>query len=174
MPVVPEAPPRLVLVNMVTGESREAQFNPSEFSEAVGAVYAKQTVPGLSHQRKHFINTEDVAIGFDLFFTAVHGVPAELESIKEDRKFLYSMVHPWRGAQGIDRGGAPRTLFIWPGFIALSCVITKLAFKYTQFNKLAHPVAWTATVALEEARDEFVGMEEIRELGTLRMPKGFT
>lgn len=161
--------PAMTLVNMVTGDARTAQFNPTELEEALGATYAKHQVPGLSHQRKHFINTDDVTFNFELFYHAMSGKASDLQAILDDRKFLYALAHP-RRAGGISKGGAPRALFIWPTFISLTCVITKLTFKYTHFNSAGSPTRWSARVTLEEIRDEFVGMDDILAQGTQRAP----
>jgi hypothetical protein len=163
--------PKMILANMTTGESHEAQFNPEQFNESIGVNYAKLQVPGLSHSRKHFINTEDVKFDFELWYHAVGGTAADLATILEHRKFLYALTHPWR-ADGINRGGPPRVLFIWPTFISLTCVITGLTFNYTQFSKAGAPIAWKAKVTLEEIRDTFVSMEDILSLGTQRADIG--
>jgi hypothetical protein len=160
--------PRMVLVNMVTGEARTPQFNPAEFEEKLGATYADLQVPGLSHKVKHFINTENTAYSFELFYHCLDGSGAAgLKAILDDRKFLHALVHPWR-SDGIKRGGAPRTLFIWPKLISLTCIVKTLTFKYTMFNQEGSPVAYTAKVELEEIRDVFVGMDDILNLGTQR------
>lgn len=167
----PEKAPQMILVNMITGEARSAQFNPEELAEELGTNYASLTVPGLSHTRKHFINTEDVKFDFELWYHAVGGTEADLKAIHEDRKHIYALAHPWR-ADGISRGGPPRSLFIWPTFISLTCIVRKVIFRYTQFNKFGTPIAWRAKLALEEVRDEFVSMEDVRNLGTFRAELG--
>lgn len=159
--------PSMTLVNVITNAFIEAQFNPTEFEEQLGVNYARQTVPGLSHQVKQFINTEDVKYQFELFYQCADSGTFGLERMLTARKFLYAACHPWR-ADGINRGGAPRILFIWPKLISLTCVITSLKFKYTRFNIEGDPVAFTATVGLEEIRDVFVSMEDITDLGTQR------
>lgn len=164
--------PQMILVNTVTGDARSAMFNPDELEEVLGATYAKLTVPGLSHQRKHFVNTDDVQYNFELFYHCLDGSgPDGLKAITDDRKFLYASVHPWR-SDSIQRGGAPRMLFIWPKLISLTCVMTKLTFKYTLFNREGDPVAWRAKITLEEIREQFVSMEDILDLGTLRADTG--
>lgn len=167
-----EKAPAMTLVNMVTGDARTAQFNPAEFTESINVNYAKLQVPGLSHTRKHYINTDDVKFDLELFYHCLDGSgPEGLNAILEDRKFLYALTHPWR-SDSIKRGGAPRVLFIWPTFISLSCVITSLSFTYTMFNKQGRPVAYKAKIGLEEIRDVFVSMEDILTLGTQRVGLG--
>lgn len=162
-------PASVTLVNMVTTDSIEVQFNPEQLEEQLGANYAKLTVPGLSHQRSHFVHTEENAYSFDLFNHALGSGkemgPDFLKGIREDRRFLMALVHPWR-AEGIDRGGAPKVLFIWPQLVSLPCKVLKLGFKYTLFNKQGAPVAWTCKVSLEVHRDSFVSMEDVLNDGT--------
>lgn len=168
-------PSRMTLVNMVTGDSRIAQFNPETFTETIGVNYASMQVPGLSHTRKHFINTEDVKFEFELFFTCLDDVsPSSVAAIADmdlNRKFLYALTHPWR-SDGIRRGGPPRVIFIWPTFITLNCVVRMLAFTYLNFNRYGTPTAFKAKVSLEEIRDVFVSMEDILSLGTQRADFG--
>lgn len=160
--------PRMVLVNMVTGEARTPQFNPSEFEEKLGTIYAKLTVPGLSHEVQHFINTVNTTYTFELFFHCLDGSgPAGLEAILADRRFLHALTHPRRGG-GIERGGAPRVLFIWPKLISLTCRMADLTFTYTMFNSEGAPTAFKVKVVLEEIRDVFVGMDDILAQGTQR------
>lgn len=167
-----QRPPPMVLVNMVTNEALEAQFNPAEFEEVLGANYARQTVPGLSHQVLQFVHTENTKYNFELFFESANGGPAELKRNLDARIFLQAACHPWR-AGGVKRGGAPRLLFIWPKLISLSCVVTGLSFKYTRFNIEDDPVVFTAKVVLEEVRDTIVTMDDVIAYGTRRTPEGF-
>lgn len=165
--------PSMQLVNLVTTKVMEAQFNPEEFTEQLGAVYAKLTVPGLSHQVKQFIHTEDVAIEFELYYHSnTSGSQVEQQKrILAARTFLYAAVHPWSSST-IKKGGPPRVLFVWPNFISLTCVITKLRFRYTRFNLQGAPVAYRAAVGIEEIRDVHVTMEEILANGTQRSAGG--
>lgn len=161
--------PSMQIVNLVTTKSLEAQFNPERFSEQLGAAYAKLTVPGLSHQVKQFINTEDVQIDFELFFHSnVSGNQvAQQRRIMEARTFLYATVFPW-SSNTIKRGGAPRMLFVWPNFISLTCVVTKVKFDYLRFNVTGAPVVYRAAIAIEEIGDVHLTMNDILAHGTQR------
>jgi hypothetical protein len=161
----------MVLANLANNEVLEAQFNPTDFEETVGVNWARQTVPGLSHQVKQFINTKDVQFKLELFNRVSDGGPAELARIKDARKFLYAACHP-RRAQSLVGGGAPRLLFVWPKLITLTCVIDSLTFKYTRFNIEGDPVSYTSTLVLEEIRDVVVTMEDILDLDTHRTASG--
>lgn len=162
-------PAPVTLVNLVTTESLEVQFNPEQLEEAFGANFAKLVVPGLSHQRKHFVHTEEPVYTFDLFNHCLGSGqtgPAAMQTIRAARRFLMALAHPWRGAESIERGGSPRVLFIWPQLISLPCKLTKCVFRYTMFSATSAPTLWNAKVTLEVDRDEFVSMEDILNGGT--------
>lgn len=162
-------PDRVLLVNMVTQEAETVQYNPEQLKEQIGVSYADLQVPGLSHKRSHFINTDNVTYTFDLKYVAIGKTPAEYDNIQRARRFLKAMTHPWK-ASGIDRGGAPRVLFVWPELCSLTCKIKSLEFTYTNFRLTGGPIAFTVAVVLEEVRDVFVGMEDILDLGDSRVP----
>lgn len=155
----------MTLVNLATQDILEAQFNPTEFKETLGAIYARHTVPGLSHTQKHFVNTDDVKFKLTLFHRAV--TRTELEDIKRARIFLYAACHP-RKADSISKGGAPKLLFIWPKTISLPVTLMTLDFSYTNFNIEGDPVSWSAACDFEELRDRVVTMEDILAQGTIR------
>jgi hypothetical protein len=157
-------PPRMRLVNVRTGVSRKVQFNPTEFEEIIGAEYARQRVPGLSHKVKQFIGTEDRTLpGIELFYENANYPSFSLNPILPTRRFLRSLVHPRRGG-GRVTGGAPRVLFVWPGFLSFTTVITKLSLRYNAFNRMGLPCTMIATVDLEEIRDSIRLMEEVIDL----------
>lgn len=157
--------PRMSLVNLATQGVLEAQFNPTDFKEALGAIYARHTVPGLSHTRKHFVNTDDVKFKLTLFHRAES--IAELERIKAARVFLYAACHP-RKTDSITKGGAPKLLFVWPKTISLVVTLMTLEFNYTSFNLEGDPTAWSAACEFEELREGVVTMEDILAQGTIR------
>lgn len=161
--------PLMTLVNIRTNETFEVQFNPTQLEEVVGVNYARQTVPGLSHQVMQFVHTENEKFSFELFFEATRGASsvAQQARIMDARRFLLSLTHP-RRLGGLVGGGAPRALFVWPSFISLSCVVTNLKFSYNRFNLAGAPCQFLATVSLEEIRDVHVTSDVMRAQGTLR------
>src|SRR5512137_1642944 len=132
-------PARMSVANVESGDSVEAQFNPNELEEALEVNWTRQTVPGLSHQPLQFVNTGNVKFTMELHFEA-HDPAVDLETIHRTRRFLQSLCYPRRGAENVIGGGPPRALFVWPGVISLSCVITALSFKYARFNLDGTPI----------------------------------
>ncbi len=168
--VAGQTPARMSIANVTSGESIEAQFNPSEFEEALEVNWARQTIPGLSHQPMQFVNTGNTKLTLELHFEA--SGPPELAQSQRSRRFLQSLCYPRRGAQAVASGGPPRVLFVWPRVVSLTCVITALGFKYSRFNLDGTPVQFIAKVALEEIRDVRLVSEDVLASGTQRSGVG--
>ena len=169
--VAAQAPARMSIANISSGDSIEAQFNPTELEEALEVNWARQTVPGLSHQPLQFVNTGNVKFTLELQFEA-QSAAADIDRILRARRFLQSLCYPRRGAASVVGGGPPRVLFVWPTFVSLTCVIASLSFKYHRFNLAGTPIHFSAKVALEEIRDVRLVSEEVLANGTQRSGVG--
>lgn len=163
-------PERMSLVNLANGAQLDAQFNPEELQESIGAVYAKQAVLGYSHQVKQFVHTEDLGVTFTLYFSSFDG-PDRHKLNMAARRFLHAACYPRAlGAGTLAHAGAPRVLFVWPELVSLTCVVTKVAFTHRRFRRAGAPVVFAAAVSIEEIRDAFIGMEDVFAVGTERPP----
>lgn len=160
-------PEAMTIVNLNTQEELKAQFNPEEVQENIGATYAKQAVPGLSHTVKQFVHTNDTAIAFTLMWSS-HGGPAAHAYANYARRFLQAAHFPRRVAGSIARGGPPRLLFVWPQMYSLTSVMMTCQFNYKAFNFKGAPIIFSAQVALEEIRDGFLSSEDVMEAGAFR------
>jgi hypothetical protein len=169
--VAGQAPARMSIANVSSGDSIEAQFNPTEFEEALEVNWARQTVPGLSHQPLQFVNTGNTKFTLELNFEA-QDPTTELAQIHHARRFLQSMCYPRRGAGDVTGGGPPRALFVWPNVVSLTCVVNALSFKYSRFNLDGTPVQFTAKLTLEEIRDVRLVSEDVLASGTQRSGVG--
>ena len=169
--VAAQTPARMSIANVSSGESIEAQFNPTELEEALEVNWARQTVPGLSHQPLQFVNTGNLKFTLELQFEA-QNTATDVDRNLQARRFLQSLCYPRRGAANVIGGGPPRVLFVWPTFVSLTCVIASLSFKYSRFNLAGTPVQFTAKVALEEIRDVRLLSEEVLANGTQRSGAG--
>lgn len=166
-------PDRVALVNLVTGDSRFVQYNPEQLESNFGVTYADLQVPGLSHKRRHFINSENAGFNFDLQYRAIGTNQDQVTAIQTDKKWFQSLTKPHRAANFlIGRGGAPRVLFIWPEYISLVCTIESLKIVDTQFRSTGMPVAFTMSVAMKEVGDVFVSMEDVLNSGLQRTFEG--
>ena len=165
--IVSERPARMSIANVSSGESVEAQFNPTEFEEALDVNWTRQTVPGLSHQPLQFVNTNNAKFTLELNFEVLDDT-TDIDQIHYSRRFLQSLCYPQQGAEDIAGGGPPRVLFVWPNVVSLTCVITSLSFKYGRFNVDGMPIQFTSKVALEEIRDVRLLSEDVLSNGTQR------
>jgi len=165
--VAARRPTRMSIANVVTGASIEAQFNPTDFDEMLEVNWARQTVPGLSHQPLQFVNTGNAKFTLELQFEA-QDPTTSIEQIHLARRFLQSLCYPRRGAEDVLTGGPPRALFVWPNVISLTCVVTGLSFRYSRFNLDGTPVQFAAKVTLEEVRDVRLHSEDVLADGTRR------
>lgn len=166
--ILEEAPAKMALVNLSTGERLEAQFNPERLEETLAASYARQKVPGLSHTVKQFINTEDLIETFQLVFSANGLGTAAQASLLDARRFLMALCYPRLATSLVEGGGAPRALFVWPNFISISAVVTQLRFRYERMSKAGPPTIMVVDCTLEEIRDSLLVSEDVRDNGTER------
>ena len=161
-----QRPPRLTLANIVTGDSIEAQFNPTGFEESIEVGWAHLKVPGLSHERLHFVNTENLKLSLELTFDALDPA-SSLDAVLKARRFLMSLCYPVAG-EDVPSTSPPRVLVVWPSVVSLTCVVGSLSFKYNRFNLQGTPVQFTAKLALEEIRDVRLTSDEVLAEGSQR------
>ena len=164
-------PARMSVVNLTTGESIEAQFNPTELEEVLDVNWARQVVPGLSHQPMQYVHTGNEKLTLELHFDALDPT-TDLAQLLRARRFLLSLCYARRGAQDLLGGMPPRVLFVWPTLVSLTTVITALSFKHSRFNLEGTPTLLTAKVTLEEIRDVRLVAEDVLANGTQRSGTG--
>jgi hypothetical protein len=169
--VAAQKPARMSIANVSTGDSVDAQFNPTELEETLEVNWARLTVPGLSHQPLQFVNTGNTKMSFELHFEA-QDPTTSLDQLLRDRRFLQSLCYPRRGASTVAAGTPPRALFIWPNMVSLTCVVTALSFRYTRFNLEGTPIEFACRVSLEEIRDVRLFSEDVLNDGTQRSGSG--
>jgi len=146
----------------------EPQFNPSQFTEQLKVNYARNEIPGLSHHQMQYISTTNSKLSLDLFFDADTMEQAARNMIA--RKFLLASCYPRRPVGDLLIGGPPRLLFMWPGFISLTCGIMSLGFTYQRFAPSGIPVEFMASVVIEEIRDMRLIQDDVLANGTIRGP----
>lgn len=159
-------PERMHLVDLRTGEDWEVMFNPEELNEQVDVNYARMTVPGLSHEPLHYINTSNHGVSLDLF---VIGNDATARGLSEVfRRFLLSLTVPSGVATDIAGGAPPRVLFVWPQMFSMVIAITKVGIKHKRFALSGASNHYVASITFEENREGRVTSETVRRLGTRR------
>lgn len=168
--ILEEDAARMALVNLATGDRWEALYNPEKLEETLGAAYVNQKVPGLSHPTKQFSNTESLVEKFQMVWSANGKGPKAQEELLTFRRWMMSLCYPRRASSLVEGGGPPRVLFVWPGFMSLTCVITALSFSYPKMSKAGPPVIMAIDVTAEEIRDTLLLMEDVIDVGTERTP----
>ena len=153
--------PKVTLTNLNSGETLEAQFNPTELEEQVQANFAAQQVPGLSHEVLQFSHTGNHGFPLALFFRAMS--PEEMAAMHRARRFLLSLAYPMGEAQDVAGGGSPRVLVVWPRMLSMTCIVRRVAIRHTLFNAQGRSRVYTATVQFEEIRDFRISSEEVFE-----------
>ncbi len=115
-------PPKGALTNLDSTETFEFEFNPPEFSESIGANYARHNVMGLSHQILQYLSTNNNKISLDLYLSgaAPYLDASQIGSLTEPKyedvydisrgkNFLQALVYPVNSPSGawMDTRGTP-------------------------------------------------------------------
>ena len=158
-------PPRCVLVNVVTGETMECLFNPTQLSEKVQVNWNRLAVPGMSHQVLQYQSTGNrklsgVEFYLDRFFASEQ--PGDVD-ILAFRGFLRALTVPLQGTSSVAGTAPPRTLFIWPNVVTIETVLTSLEFQYRQMGVNGSVLVYAATVNFEEILDRRVTSQTRRQ-----------
>lgn len=147
------------IIDLTTNEKYVFDWNPTEISESVSANYSRQEIPGLSHSRSQFINTNNKEYGFTLVLdAAVHGGPVAVEKAKQ---FLLSCMYP-RASRRIDGAGAPKVMFILPGAIRSKGFIESVDVTMTLFYADTKLRKFSADVKFVEEPDKRLTSELVR------------
>lgn len=152
-------PPRMHIKNLRSQEEVIAQFNPSEFEEAVAPKWATVEVQGLSHEIRQFLHTGAYEINLALYFHARSA--QELAYAQQSRRRLLSWANPRKVADDMVGGGPPTLLLVWPGMLSLQCDLISLKIKHSRFNLNARSVLYTATCTFAEAPGTFLTSEQV-------------
>lgn len=164
---------KMSISNLNTGETFRAQFNPEKLEESLESTYAEIDVPGLSHKPMQFSNTSNEEFTTELFWRATK--PAELEAMRQARRFLKSLCFPRRDADTVAGGAPPRVLFVWPRMLSLVCAVKSVKFSHELFTSLGQARVSRATLTLSEIRDVRLSSEDVRDDTELRyghVPRG--
>lgn len=159
----------MYILDIVSLDQLDAQFNPTELEEDLKVDWARLDPPGFSHKPLQYVGTDNLQFSFDLLFDAMAD-GTSVEDIMRAHRFLKSVCYPKRGATNVKEGQAPRLLFVWPGFISLTSIITDLKFKFDRFNRAGTPTRFTVKVKIEEIRDTRLYGEDVRDEDTRGTP----
>lgn len=146
----------------------EPEYNPTELREKLAANWAKVTIPGMSHRRRQYIDTDNNSFSFTLHYDSTDRTPDEHNLFLVQRSFLLAHCYARRGATTITDGAPPRVIFVWPGLARMVSIIEDLDFVYLKFNRLLEPTLWEVTIQLSEIRDRRLFFDDVLLNGTFR------
>lgn len=184
-------------VDLESGEQKSVLFNPTQFEQVFRPRYSRHSSPGLSHQRLHYVGSDNVQIPLTLYFDQLafdeaRGVRAERDpaakrssafksrdeeihsgnDVQDWQYFLESLVTP-RRSQRLASASPPPVLFVWPYTVEMRARVTGLAFRFVMFsseNDAPMPRIFTADMAIEEdvPQGERLYSADVRRTGTRR------
>lgn len=160
-----EAPERMTVTNLATQETVTVQFNPTEFEHVLEVNWQRFTVPGLSHQPKHYINTNNPTFPIELFYRAV--TQQQLTEIHDRIKFFESLCYPV-ASDTVASGGPPRVLFRWPQMIAIVATVNSLGQRFMIFTPRGKARVLRVRIEFEEIRSVRLLSDEVRQFGLFR------
>ncbi len=144
------------LVDVVTRERLEFQYNPNEIVDEKSTAYAAIKIPGLSHPRYQYVAGEPRKISFQLrFFKG---------PVQESVDWLRSLLYPEHSGTML-KGAPHRVLFLfgdlYPG---VECVVRQVKARYFHLfdRDTLGPQHAEVDVLLEETIDQSVGYREVR------------
>ncbi len=156
----------ITLTRLTDGETLASQFLPAEFETTLEVEYVKLKVPGLSHAPQQYVQTGNQ--GFDLELVYRTREADDAEWIAQARNFCQSLCYPRAGADSIITGAPSRVLVVWPNFLSLTCIVTKVQEKHSAFSREGFPVRSVFRLTLEEIRDVRLTAEDVDLLGLQR------
>lgn len=156
------AGPRVSIADTDNGDAIELPIFPESLEHTSEAVWQRQSVPGLSHQRNQFTNTNNAKFAFAIFVDDLDGVTTT-EEVTKIYNFLDSMQFPAEGK------GASKYLLAWPGVASIVIISATITFTQTRYSQQDGTLrAFTAKFAVEEHRDVRITKEEVRSRGLFR------
>jgi hypothetical protein len=151
--------------NVQEGTILKVQFNPRKLPEKLAAVWTAHTVPGMSHQPLQFSHCSNHAVTLELVW--VVRTKADQDALHNARRFLQSLLVPWRG-----HTSPPRALLVWPNMMDLTVVITEFDGEGSLFDEQLNALVYTAKLSCQEIRDGRYYGDDVLKQGPNRFSWG--
>lgn len=165
-------PPRGALVNLSTDETFEFLANPHTLEETVEAKYKNQEVIGLSHSRKQYVTTGDLAVPIELFMSEelqrFYGDNFDRrQTMTEKKAWLMSLVYPV-SSQDYSRIGPPQILLTIPNVLRIVGRVIRVHFLHREFHpEDMRTLTLVARMDIEEDLETRRLMDEVVTEGSL-------
>jgi hypothetical protein len=156
---------KMKVADLVTQEVVPVMFNPTEWEHGVRVNWHRFQIPGLSHQPKHYIGTENAKFSMELFYRAT--TLAELNEMDDKMRFFESLGYPVE-ADDVASGGPPRALFVWPKVASLVVTLNDLTTNFIMFTREGRPRVARVRVEIEEIRSIRLLSSTVRRDGLRR------
>jgi hypothetical protein len=153
-------PAKCEIVNLATYERKVVQFNPPTLTRSLKANWARLTVPGLSHQPLHFVNTGNTNLPA-VEFQMDRGADPSFD-VMDFFAFMRSLLLPPEPAGGVPQTSPPRVLFVWPKVLSLEFIAMDVSERYDLFYPQGGVRAGVATVTFEQILDFRLTGEDVR------------
>jgi hypothetical protein len=138
--------PRLVLVNVVTGERLTASAHPPSFGWTTAVSWPRHEVPGrigspLQYGLTQNAQVQALELTFDRRLPESDGGTADLPAAQ---KFLGSLTTPTPVTKA-----PPRVLLVWPNLVTFEAVVTSVTYEHREIAVDGRPLLLVATLSLE-------------------------
>lgn len=144
------------LVDVVTRESLEFQYNPDEIADEKGADFATIKVPGMSHPRYQYVAGEARRITFKLMFFK--------GPVKKKVTWLQSLLYPAHEKTMLKTAPHKVLFFFGDLYAGVPCIVRQVRVRYfhmfDQTNLL--PQHAEVDMTLEEIVSKSVSYSEVR------------
>jgi hypothetical protein len=144
------------LVDVVTRESLEFQYNPDEISDEKSTDFATIKIPGMSHPRYQYVAGEARKIGFKLVFFK--------GPVKERVAWLQSLLYPQHDKTMLKSAPHKVLFFLGDLYPGVLCIVRQVRARYFHMFDLDNLLPQHAEVemTLEEIVQKSVSYSEVR------------
>lgn len=144
------------LVDVVTRESLEFQYNPDELSDDKSTDFATIKIPGMSHPRYQYVAGEARKIAFKLVFFK--------GPVKQNVAWLQSLLYPQHDKTMLKNAPHKVLLFLGDLYPGVLCIVRQVRARYFNMFDSENLLPQHAEVemTLEEIVQKSVNYTEVR------------
>jgi len=160
MPISTEAENLGFIADLSTGISLEFDSNPSEIKSKIEVHWSKHRIPGLSHQRSQYLNTDNVPFDFTLVFDGL--VKGGAAGIVQKKAMLKSFCYP-RASRRIDGAGPGKLLLVLPNAYRVKGYIESVEFEDVMFYSDGKVRRFNANIKFFEEPEKRITSDVVRK-----------
>lgn len=172
------APERLVIVDIDrtsendqgTIDQIEVQFNPSEFTRTIQAIYHEHEVLGQSFAPQEYLRTSNQQIQISLDYLVDVSFD-EVDQLVTAQNFIESFLYPPQ-AESFLSNSPSRMLLLWPNSFSLRCRLHTATFKHHLFAQNGGTAGLKIDMTLKEASVRRITKGRVQTQGPFRAGVG--